>query len=179
MRASAVNDPIERITAHAPALILAAAVAVLGAALAMQYLAGLAPCRLCIAQRWPYAAVIVLAGFALVPAAPESWRRTAVALGALAFAIGGAIAVYHVGVEQGWVAVPEACSGIATGAGTIEELRRALPEAPVVRCDEVPWTLFGFSMAGYNVAVSMMLAAFSAWAAVRWRASGHERPSRD
>ncbi len=174
-----MNNLVERITAQAPALVLAAAVGVLGAALAMQYLAGLAPCRLCIAQRWPYVAVIILAGIALVPAAPDSWRRASVALGALAFAVGGAIAVYHVGVEQGWVAAPEACSGIATGARTIEELRRALPEAPVVRCDEVPWTLFGISLAGYNVAVSMLLAAFSAWAAVRWGASGHERPTRN
>ncbi len=174
-----MNNLIDRITAHAPALVLAAAVGVLGAALAMQYLAGLPPCRLCIAQRWTYVAEIILAGFALVPAAPDSWRRASVALGALAFAVGGAIAVYHVGVEQGWVAAPEACSGIATGARTIEELRRALPEAPLGRCDEVPWTLFGISLAGYNVAVSTLLAAFSAWAAVRWRASGHERPTRN
>ena len=70
-----MNNLIGRITAHAPALVLAAAVGVLGAALAMQYLAGLAPCRLCIAQRWPYVAVIVLAGIAMVPAVPDAWRR--------------------------------------------------------------------------------------------------------
>lgn len=174
-----MNNPIERITAHAPVVVLAVSVGVLGTALAMQYLAGIAPCQLCIAQRWPYVAVVILAGIALVPAVPDSWCRASVALGALAFAVGAGIAVYHTGVEQGWFVAPEACSGTGTGARTIEELRRALPEAPVVRCDEVPWTLFGFSMAGYNVAVSMLLAAFSAWAAVRWRASGHERPTRD
>jgi disulfide bond formation protein DsbB len=38
--------------------------------------------------------------------------------------------------------------------------------APVVRCDQVPWSLFGISMAGYNVVLSLALAAF-AFAAAR------------
>ena len=37
--------------------------------------------------------------------------------------------------------------------------------APVVRCDEIPWSLFGISLAGYNVIASIFMAAFSAWVA--------------
>ena len=166
-----MKNLLDHATFHAPVVVLAAGAAVLGSALTMEHVAEIAPCRLCIAQRWPYAAVIVLAAIALVPMVPDSWRRLLVALSALAFATGGAIAVYHTGVELGWFAAPAACSGTATGAGTIEELRRLLPAAPVVRCDVVPWTLFGISLAGYNIAASALLAAFSARAAWHWKAS--------
>ncbi len=54
---------------------------------------------------------------------------------------------------------PTACSGAATTADTIEELRRQLLAQPVVRCDEPAWTMFGVSMAGYNAVASAALVA--------------------
>ena len=165
-----MKNLLEYATSHAPVVVLAASVAVLGSALTMEHVAEIAPCRLCIAQRWPYAIVIVLAAIALVPMVPDSWRRVLVALAAPAFAVGGAIAVYHTGVELGWFTAPAACSGTGVGAATIEELRSMLTVAPVVRCDVVPWTLFGISLAGYNIALSLLLSAFSARAAWRWKA---------
>jgi disulfide bond formation protein DsbB len=158
---------MDRLARHAPALLLAASTTVLLAALGMQHLADIAPCPLCILQRWPYVAVMGLAAVAMVPALPPFWRRALLAAAAIAFAVGGAIAVYHVGVEQGWFAAPASCTGTATDANTIEELRKALAAQPVVRCDQVPWSLFGVSLAGYNVALSALLASFSAVAAAR------------
>ena len=40
---------------------------------------------------------------------------------------------------------------------------------PVVRCDEIPWSLLGISMAGYNAIVSIALAIASAVAAFRMK----------
>lgn len=58
-------------------------------------------------------------------------------------------------------------------ARTIEELRAQILAAPVVRCDEVPWSLFAISMAGYNVLASLGLFVASAIAARgMWRAGG-------
>jgi disulfide bond formation protein DsbB len=151
---------------RAPLLVLIASVAVLGAAFAFQYLGGLAPCELCYWQRWPYAATIVLAAVALF--APRA-ERPHLFLCAAIFLAGAGIALYHVGVEQHWVAGPQACSGGPSGAATIEELRRRLEATPVVRCDEPAWTLFGISMAGYNAFVSLALAVFSLAAALRKR----------
>jgi disulfide bond formation protein DsbB len=51
------------------------------------------------------------------------------------------------------------------GAQSIEELRQRLTVAPVVRCDEPAWTLFGISLAGYNVVASAALAAYALYAA--------------
>ncbi len=147
-----------RIWTNSPALIALASIAVLGTALASQYLGGLAPCELCIAQRWPYVFTIAAGLAAWAVPGGRAARRWLVGACAIAFAIGGAIAVYHAGVEYGWFAGPTACSGAATTADTIEELRRQLLAQPVVRCDEPAWTLFGVSMAGYNAVASAALA---------------------
>lgn len=150
----------------AAALTLAASVAILGAVFAMQYLGGLAPCELCIAQRWPYGAAIALSLAALVPGVPSGARRILLGLAGIAFAVTSAIGFYHAGVEMKVFAGPTACTG-STGAGSLEELRRQLLATPVVRCDEIQWSLFGITLAGYNFIVAAGLAAFSLGVAVR------------
>lgn len=145
-----------------------AAAGLLIAVFAMEHIGGLAPCNLCVLQRWPHGAVVVLGLLAMLPAISESGRRLLLGLCALAFAITAGIGVYHVGVEQGIFAGPTACSGGITG-DSVEELQRKLMAAPIVRCDEVPWSLFGISLAGYNVIASAGLAVFSLVTALRGR----------
>jgi len=152
---------------RALALVLAASVIVLGSALASQYIGGLRPCILCLYQRVPYAAVIALTALALLapavgrPLRPALVRRI-LALCAVIFLVGAGIAAFHVGVEQGWWTGTETCSGPDLNAMSPSQLRAHLMQAPIVRCDEVAWALFGISMAGYNVLVSLVLAAGSA-----------------
>jgi len=143
-----------------------AAAGLLAAVFAMEHIGGLAPCSLCVLQRWPHAAVIPLAALAFLPAISDSGRRVLLLLCAVAFATTAGIGIYHVGVEQGIFAGPSACSGGITGE-SIDELRRKLMAAPVIRCNEVAWSLFGISLAGYNVLVSSALAVFSATIGLR------------
>lgn len=153
---------------HTPVLILAASIIVLGSAMASEYWGGLTPCQLCIWQRWPYVATIALSVLALTLFRRAGARRVLIGLCAIAFAIGGGIAVYHAGVELGWFPGPTSCSGDATmAAQTIEDLRRLLLAQPVVRCDEIQWSLFGISMAGYNAIISLTLAAACLYAALK------------
>ena len=148
-----------------PVFVLAASVAVLGGALLSQYWGGLAPCELCVLQRWPWAAAIVIALIAIMIGSRLALPWVALLLAAV-FAIGSALAFYHVGVEQHWFAGPDACTGAATAADTVEALKaRILGQMPV-RCDEPAWSLWGISLAGWNLLASLMmsggcLAAFS------------------
>ncbi len=163
MNAGLLNDLLTaRIAAGLSAL---ASSALLGAVYAMQYLGGLAPCPLCLLQRWPHAAVVVLGLAALIPAMPTGFRRAILGLIAVAFSITAGIGFYHAGIEYGLFAGPTACTG-TVGGDTLDELRRNLMAAAVVRCDEIPWALFGISLAGYNALVSTALAAFAGWAAI-------------
>lgn len=137
--------------------------ATLGAAFVAQYGFGLAPCELCLWQRWPYAASIVFGGAAL---ALPRWRAGLLGLAALSFLVGAGIAVFHVGVEEKWWQGLTSCGGGPT-PNSIEALRAQLMTAPVVRCDEAAFRFLGLSMAGWNVLWGAALALLAAIAARR------------
>ncbi|WP_366655037.1 disulfide bond formation protein B [Fodinicurvata sp. EGI_FJ10296] len=154
----------------APQLLLAASIVVLGTAMASERWGGLLPCPLCLWQRWPYwVAIAMLLATIIIPgrdqgALVRTFLLTAVGI---TFTVGAGLGGYHVGVEQGWWPGLASCgaTGPALQSGmAAEDLRQQLFDTPVVRCDRPAWTLFGISMAGYNMLVSAVL-AFAALAA--------------
>ncbi len=154
-------------TRQLPAFILLACLGALASALTAQYGFGLRPCVLCLYQRVPYALAGLLAAIALLPAVPLRGRAVLAGLCACAFLINSGIAVFHVGVENHWWAGLAACSGGGPQAQTVADLKAMLAGPPPPRCDQIPWALFGISMAGYNVFASLALALFAGWAATR------------
>ncbi|MEL6233446.1 MAG: disulfide bond formation protein B [Pseudomonadota bacterium] len=128
--------------------------ALLLAALGFQYLGGLAPCAMCIWQRWPHAVALGAAalGLSVMP-------RLAAGLGAAAMLTGAGLALYHVGVEQRWWEGPATCSAGDISGLSAEALMAQIMTAPIVRCDEIAWELAGISMAGWNGLASLALAA--------------------
>lgn len=124
---------------------------------------GLAPCALCLWQRWPYwvAAAIALLAAALPPAA----RRWALRAAALAVAVSGAVAVLHVGVEQGWWPSPlPACQAPGVDPSmSVDDLLRSLAPAPTKPCDEAAY-LFGgmpLSVAAMNLIYAVLLSVWT------------------
>ena len=150
------------------AVILAASAATLGGALLFQYAGGLAPCVLCVYERAPYGVAMALALLAISLGDGRA-RGAVLALAALAFLADAGIGVFHVGVEQHWWEGTAACTGsvVAGGVHSLEALRQQILNAPVARCDRIPWSLFGISLAGYNVLIALALAAFALDAARR------------
>ena len=143
-----------------PAAVLAASAVVLGAALASQYWGGLAPCELCLIQRWPWGAAIVISFVATMVGSRPALPWVALLL-ALVFVVSVGLALYHVGVEQHWLAGPTACSGAATAADTVEALKAQILRQQPVRCDEPAWSLWGVSLAGWNLLASVLMFGFS------------------
>ncbi len=151
-----------------PWLIIAVSLGALAAAYASQVWGGLEPCILCIYQRYVYGVAFVLGLAGLAVGAKPRARRVAVALAGLAFLGGAAIAFFHVGVEQHWWRGTAECHAPAFDPdASIAELRRQMLETRFVPCDEIPWSLFGISVAGYNVLASLGFAAASLGAALR------------
>ena len=66
---------------------------------------------------------------------------------------------YHAGVEYKWWLGPQACTGVSLPTST--DLNNLSPDE-IVRCDEVPWALFGISLAGFNFLFSLVGAALAA-----------------
>lgn len=136
----------------------------LGGAFAFQYLGGMAPCQLCLWQRWPHAAAVLIGGVALA----TGWRGLAWA-GALAALATAGIGVFHVGVEQLWWEGLATCTaGSISGISAADLLDPSKDVAQVVRCDAIAWQMFGISMAGWNAILSLLLAGI--WVAAARRA---------
>lgn len=164
-----MRDPIRL----APATVLAVSTSLMLGALAFQYIGGLYPCPLCILQRYPHVITIVLGvlalGFSFAGrATPVPWL---LGLAGLSLLGGAGIAVFHVGVEQGWWQGLSSCAGPGVGTSLADTLNQAR-SGPAARCDEVPWSLMGISMAGYNAVISIAAGFFALWAAMRLSRAG-------
>lgn len=115
-------------------------------------LLGYPPCAMCLWQRWPHFAAIVIGLIALrIPG------RFMPILGALAAATTSGIGFFHTGVEKDWWEGPSTC----TGGGSLEGLSGAdlltITGPNVVMCDQVSWELLTLSMASWNALFSLVL----------------------
>ena len=138
--------------------------ALLLGALAFQYLGGLAPCQLCIWQRWPHLAAVIIGIMALTLG-----LRALAWLGALAALTSAGIGVFHVGVEQGWWEGLAQCSvNTLKGISGSDLLNTEISVGKPAACDKIAWSLFGISMPGWNVISSTAIAGI--WAVVARKA---------
>jgi disulfide bond formation protein DsbB len=159
----------ERVRAE-PAAAAALAVFAISAATLLgawyfEYVMKLAPCPLCLEERLPYHVVIPLSLLMAIAALVRA-PRALIVVGLLAIVIamlcGAALGAYHAGVEWRWWLGPTDCSGPVTDFSAKGPLLNQLQTIRVVRCDEAAWRLFGISLAGYNVLISLLLAAIAA-----------------
>ncbi len=97
--------------------------------------------------------------------AGRRWAGRLTALAGLAAFAGAGIALYHVGVEQQWWPGTSGCGAGALTGSSVQDLRAQIEAAPIVRCSDIPWSLFGISMAGYNAILSAALGLFALAAA--------------
>jgi disulfide bond formation protein DsbB len=149
------------------ALAAAGSALLLLGAFAFQYIGGLAPCAMCLWQRWPHAAAIGIGalGLALPSAALAG-------IGALAMLGNAGIALYHTGVERDWWEGPSSCSGGGDlGSANIGDLLNPDIGGGIVMCDEVAWEMLGLSMASWNGLACLALAGIWILAASRPRAA--------
>lgn len=141
-------------------MLLAAAgsAALLGAAFVFQML-GWQPCAMCLWQRWPHAAALVI-GVAVYAAAGRMQSGFAL-LGAGAALVATGIAAYHSGVERKWWEGPASCTSAGGGLGDLSgsELVPGGSDMPaLVLCDSFTPFFAGLSMANWNMILSLVLA---------------------
>jgi disulfide bond formation protein DsbB len=161
------------LTRSNPIASAAIAIAVVGlatilGALFFQHGLGLSPCPLCLEQRYAYYISIPLAAMILLGVSVGSSRKVML-LAFLAIAVAmlwnAGLGVYHSGIEWHWWAGPQDCAGPVVDFGPAGGLLERIQTTRVVRCDEAAWRFLGLSLAGYNVLISLVLAAIALWGA--------------
>jgi disulfide bond formation protein DsbB len=148
----------------AAVLILGIAAATIAGAWYFQLLLDIRPCPLCLEQRYAYYFAIPFAALIALAAgqnAPRWLLLGGLAILALA-ALGNAmLGTYHAGVEWGFWQGPTDCTGPVGNLGSAGTLLERLDTVKVIRCDEVQWRFLGVSLAGYNVLISLLMAAIA------------------
>jgi disulfide bond formation protein DsbB len=150
--------------------VTAIAAATLAGAWFIQLVLGIQPCELCLAQRYAYYLVVPLGALTAIGAAKDAPRGALIAglaIVALATLGNAGLAAYHAGVEWGFWQGPTACTGPVGNLGSAGNLLERLDTVKVVRCDEVQWKFLGLSLAGYDVLISLLMAAIAAWGVKR------------
>ncbi len=124
------------------------------AALVGQYFFDLHPCHLCILQRYPF---VIIIGLSIGAFFMKSHARVFFALSSVTYMINAVIAAYHSGVERRWWEGLDGCS-TPDMSGSVEDLMARIQNTDVTRCDEIPWEMFGITMANMNVALCAFMA---------------------
>ena len=144
------------------ALVFGLALAVILVAMLSQYWGGLMPCALCLKQRVAFFLAVPLLAWAYIyaPRAPLAMRGLLSTIG-IVFLANAGLGFYHAGIEYGWWLGPASCGGGGAPALDTGALFEALQNSSMVRCDAPAFTLFGLSLAGYNVMACLVLAGLA------------------
>lgn len=125
-------------------------VAMILGAWGFEFIGEMPPCKLCYYQRYPHWLAAAAGLLAIL---------TGIAVFAYLAAAGavtsGIVGLYHTGVERKWWEGPSTCTSSDVSNMSADDLFNQIMQAPLVRCDEIPWELFGLSMANYNALLSL------------------------
>jgi disulfide bond formation protein DsbB len=159
-----------RVNANPPLTAALAVAAIAAATLAgawfFQLVLDIQPCPLCLEQRYAYYLAVPLGVVTAIAAAKHAPRAVVIAglaMLALAALANAGLGAYHSGVEWGFWKGPTECTGPVVNLGSAGNLLDRLDTVKVIRCDEVQWRFLGLSLAGYNLLISLAMAAIAAW----------------
>lgn len=149
----------------AAAIVFVVGLATIGGFFFFEHVLGYPPCPLCLDQRMAFYVSVPLAALLWLGASHGAARKVLL-LGFLVIAAlmlwNTGLSAFHAGVEWKFWPGPTDCSGPINGLGSAGNLLSQLQNIRIVRCDEAAWRLFGISLAGYDVLISLFLAGVAA-----------------
>ena len=134
--------------------ILAFSILSLSIAYFIQYVLGHKPCNLCIIERIPYIAAIILISLIFIL---NSYNKIISSLILIFFIFGSVVSFYHFGIEQGFFSESLVCDLGNSQPLNKEELLDQLKKTEVVSCKDVTFRFLGLSLATINTIISTIL----------------------
>ena len=134
--------------------ILAFSILSLSIAYFIQYVLGHKPCNLCIIERIPYIAAIILISLIFIL---NRYQKIISSLILIFFIFGSVVSFYHFGIEQGFFSESLVCDLGNSQPTNKEELLNQLKKAEIVSCKDVTFRFLGLSLATINTIISIIL----------------------
>jgi disulfide bond formation protein DsbB len=129
-----------------------------------EYVLKYPPCELCLEERLPYHIVIPLSLLLTIAAlvrAPQKILTVGFVVVLIVALCGAVLGGYHAGVEWHFWPGPTACTGSLNNLNSGGSILGQLKSINVVMCDQAAWRFLGISLAGYNVLISLAMAAIA------------------
>ena len=120
----------------------------------IQYVLGHKPCSLCIIERIPYIAAIILISLIFIL---NRYQKIISSLILIFFIFGAVVSFYHFGIEQGFFSESLICELTSSETLNKEELLNQLKKAEIISCKDVTFRFFGLSLATINTIISVIL----------------------
>ena len=120
----------------------------------IQYVLGHKPCSLCIIERIPYIAAIILISLIFIL---NRYQKIISSIILIFFIFGAVVSIYHFGIEQGFFSESLICELSNNNPLNKEELLNQLKKAEIVSCKDVTFRFFGLSLATINTIISLIL----------------------
>ena len=134
--------------------ILAFSILSISIAYFIQYVLGHKPCNLCIIERIPYIAAIILISLVFIL---NKYHKIISSLILIFFIFGAVVSFYHFGIEQGFFSESLVCDLGNSRALNKEELLNQLKKTEMVSCKDVTFRFLGLSLATINTVISLIL----------------------
>ena len=134
--------------------ILAFSILSLSIAYFIQYVLGHKPCNLCIIERIPYIAAIILISLIFIL---NRYQKIISSLILIFFIFGSVVSFYHFGIEQGFFSESLVCDLGNSQPLNKEKLLNQLKIAEIVSCKDVTFRFLGLSLATINTIISIIL----------------------
>ena len=134
--------------------ILAFSILSLSIAYFIQYILGHKPCNLCIIERIPYIAAIILISLIFIL---NRYQKIISSLILIFFIFGAVVSFYHFGIEQGFFSESLVCDLGNSRPLNKEELLNQLKKTEIVSCKDVTFRFLGLSLATINTVISLIL----------------------
>ena len=120
----------------------------------IQYVLGHKPCNLCIIERVPYIAAIILISLIFIL---NKYQKIISSLILIFFIFGAVVSFYHFGIEQGFFSESLVCDLGNSRPLNKEELLNQLKKTEIVSCKDVTFRFLGLSLATINTVISLIL----------------------
>lgn len=125
----------------------------------LEYIFKLIPCDMCLVERYPYYALILLSIIAmyLVRIEKVKLRKIIDYVSISTILFGFIYTLRHVGVERGIIKLSTECSGALINTSDKSALLEELSQAALVRCDEATYLFNFISIAESNLILMTFL----------------------
>ena len=120
----------------------------------IEYVLGHQPCNLCLIERIPYVAAIIVISSCLFF---KKFEKISLVILVFIFFIAMVVSFYHFGIERGFIEESLVCDLSVRGEILTKEALLDQLKEKTISCKDITFKIFGMSLSTINIIISLLL----------------------